>query len=200
MKEPAITPLTRSVGAEISGVDLSQPLDQEVLSRIKSAWLDYGVLVFRDQRLEDEHQVGFAERFGTIQVPRTRPGGGKHPAVLIIGNVTVDGQKGLLSNGEMQFHSDQCYYENPSWASTLYAIEIPSAGGNTLFADCRAAYDDLPESLKRRLDGLKALNVYDYDSNATSKSSQSSEDAPRFVHPVSAPTRKRSARGSTSIA
>ena len=91
---------------------------------------------------------------------------------------------GVLPDGEMQFHTDQCYYETPSRATILFAIEIPSEGGNTKFANAYRAYDALSPETKNRLKGLKAHNVYDYDANATIKSRESAPDAPRYEHPV----------------
>ena len=84
----------------------------------------------------------------------------------------------------MWFHSEQCYFEQPVAATVLYAVEVPSSGGNTRFANCRAAYDALDDGLKRRLDGLQALNAYDYGDNMQVKDGPRPADAPRFVHPV----------------
>ncbi|NNL64709.1 MAG: TauD/TfdA family dioxygenase, partial [Myxococcales bacterium] len=77
-----------------------------------------------------------------------------------------------------------CYYPNPAAATLLYAMEIPQEGGDTLFADCRAAYDTLPEETRRRCEGARALFVYDYDANATQKTAASASDAPQHEHPV----------------
>jgi taurine dioxygenase len=176
-----VKPLNRTVGAEIGGVDISKPFDDATYKEIRKAWLDYGVIVFRGQTLDDDQQLAFALRFGELQKVRTRPGSSEHPAIMYIGNAE---KKGVLATGDMQFHSDQCYYEHPACGSMLYALQIPSVGGNTLFADCRAAFDDLPAAIKKKAEGLKALNIYDYDANATEKAKESAADAPQFVHPV----------------
>ena len=84
----------------------------------------------------------------------------------------------------MMFHYDQCYYENPALGSTLYAIEVPDEGGNTLFANCRLAYEALDDGWKARLDGLRALHYYDYKRDPTLRPSTINPDAPQWVHPV----------------
>jgi len=84
----------------------------------------------------------------------------------------------------MHFHSDQCHQERPAKASMLYAIEVPSKGGNTLFANAYKAYETLPADIKRRLDGRKALNAYDYDTAATIRKAEVPEGAPSYAHPV----------------
>jgi len=84
----------------------------------------------------------------------------------------------------MQFHTDQCHQEIPAKASMLYAIEIPSVGGNTLFANAYLAYETLSADIRRRIDGRKALNAYDYDTAATIRKSEVPDGAPCYAHPV----------------
>ena len=108
-----------------------------------------------------------------------------HPGVMLISNIREDGKPiGALPDGEMQFHTDQCYMERPAMASMLYAIEVPKAGGNTLFANGYLAYETLPEAVKRRLAGRRALNAYDYDNAATIRGASVRDDAPFYAHPV----------------
>jgi taurine dioxygenase len=103
---------------------------------------------------------------------------------MYVANKKFDGMESVLPEGEMQYHTDQCYYETPSRATILFAIEIPAEGGNTKFANAYRAYESLDDAMKTRLQGLKALNVYDYDANSTIKRYESSPDAPRYAHPV----------------
>jgi taurine dioxygenase len=84
----------------------------------------------------------------------------------------------------MYFHSDQCYVEQPSKATTLYAVEIPRQGGNTLFANMYAAYETLPADVKRQIDRRKAVNVYDYANNPTVRGSTIREGVPHYAHPI----------------
>ena len=132
------TPLSAAIGAEIVGVDLRAPLDDAQFEWILEAWHRHCVLLFRDQRLEKEDQLRFAGRFGELsKVINKHSTNSGHPSVMLVSNIRQDGQLiGALPDGEMYFHSDQCYVERPSKATTLYAIEIPREGGNTLFAKC----------------------------------------------------------------
>jgi taurine dioxygenase len=180
-----IVPLSPAIGAEVIGVDLRHDLDDATFARIRDAWFEHCILLFRGQQIEDEDQVRFAGRFGELsKVLHQHDGHTRHPSVMLISNIRKDGKLiGALPDGEMYFHSDQCYMPRPSAATALYAIEVPRRGGNTLFANMYAAYDTLPEDVKRRLEGLKALNVYDYAANPT-KRGPVRPDAPQFAHPV----------------
>ena len=164
-----IVPLSPAIGAEVRGLDLSKQLPQETVDRIKDAWHRHIVLLFRDQRLDADDQVRFAGRIGPI-AKRGRPAQRRHedpsvnPTFTLITNIREDGKPiGSLPDGEMFFHHDTCYTEVPHRASFLYAIEIPSRGGNTMFANMYAAYDGLPRALKDALAGRTVLQVYDYD-------------------------------------
>jgi taurine dioxygenase len=180
-----VRPLSPAVGAEIVGVDLREPLDDATFAQILDAWHKHLVILLRDQTLSEEDQVRFAERFGPPARIHTKQFMQKHPAVMLISNIREDGKPiGALPDGEMHFHTDQCHQERPAMASMLYAIEIPSQGGNTLFANAYAAYESLPAELKRRIEGRKAVNAYDYDSAATIRGGDVSADAPSYAHPV----------------
>jgi taurine dioxygenase len=178
-------PLSGALGAEILGVDLSGPISDELFDNILRCWHDNVIILFRDQQLSEEDQVRFAERFGPLALSHTRRYTTANPAVMLISNIRENGRQiGALPDGEMQFHSDQCYQEKPAMASMLYAIEIPSAGGNTLFANAYRAYETLPQDIKRRLDGRKAMHAYDYDAAATMRGTRIKDGVPHFAHPV----------------
>ena len=181
-----VKPLAPKIGAEITGVDISRPLGEAEFKAIHGAWLKHQVLVFRNQTLSEDQQIDFGRLFGEIQTVRSAPGLYKNPYVLMVSNVVgPDGNKGALPDGEMQFHSDQCYRELPSQGSMLHAITIPSAGGDTLFANCYSAYDTLPRDVKQRLVGLRARQVYDYNLNPTQRGTREiAADVPTWVHPV----------------
>src|SRR5580704_16747792 len=180
-----IIPLSTHVGAEIRGVDLAHELDPDIASSLYAAWLKHLVLIFRGQTLTADDQRRFTMMFGEIQPPRSRPGErDPNNPVLYIGNVAIDGQRGELPEGDMQFHADQCYYENPAKGAVLYALEIPSRGGNTLFASTFAAYDSLPRDLREQADRMQVLFLYDYEKNANRKAPTDWADAPRHVHPA----------------
>jgi alpha-ketoglutarate-dependent taurine dioxygenase len=143
------------------------------------------VILLRDQELSEEDQVRFAEKFGPPAVIHTKQFVRNHPAVMLISNIREDGKPiGALPDGEMHFHTDQCHQERPAMASMLYAIEVPRAGGNTLFANGYKAYDTLPDALKLRIAGRKALNAYDYDAAAMKRGTRLADGVPSCVHPV----------------
>ncbi len=180
-----IVPLNPHVGAEVRGLDLAREIEPSVAAELYAAWLRHHVLVFRGQALTADDQRRFTLLFGEIQPPRSRPGQrDPNNPVLYIGNATIDGQRGELPEGDMQFHADQCYYENPAKGAVLYALEIPSRGGNTLFASTGAAYDSLPEELREQIDRLQVLFLYDYEKNANRKAPTNWAGAPRYVHPA----------------
>lgn len=177
--------LSESLGALISGVDLKGELDDDTVAAIRQAWLDHIVLVFPGQQLSEADQERFGRTLGELQEVRTGQAIGEgHPAMMLITNVRDTGAPTVLEEGDMQYHYDQCYYEYPSEATILYAMEVPAIGGNTLFANCYDAYETLADDIKRRIDGRMALNVYDYAANPTHRGADINWDAPHWVHPV----------------
>ncbi len=179
-----VVPLSEGLGAEICGVDVSAPIPAEVLKAIKKIWFEWGVIIFKKQILTVESQTKFAEVFGELQKVRTVADAHPHPAVMMVTNVKSESMKAILPEGEMQFHSDQCYYERPAAGTMLYAIEVPPIGGDTLFSDCRAAYSSLGPDVRTKCENERALFVYDYGNNPTSKADISDAAAPRYAHPV----------------
>jgi taurine dioxygenase len=167
-KSAAVTvrPLSPALGAEILGVDLRDPIDEARERQLLEAWHQHLVILLRDQTLDEDTQVRFAETFGApAKITSGRTFSLKHPSVMLISNIRQDGKPiGALPDGEMHFHTDQCHQEIPAKATILYAIEIPRQGGNTLFANAYTAYETLPEEIKRRIAGRRALNAYDKDS------------------------------------
>lgn len=174
--------LSPYIGAEVLGIDLSQPLNDEIAQAIRDLWEESSVLLFRNQTLTDDDHVRFVELFGTIQQPIFKTAEAsvfaKHPSVVLISNVTLDGKLiGAVPNGELLFHSDYAYLEHTGKASCLYSIEVPSSGGDTRFASAYAACDALSSELRERLQSLTALNVYSTDGGHA-------DDARRYVHPM----------------
>jgi taurine dioxygenase len=155
----AITPLTDHTGAEIVGLDCSQPVDAETRATLNRAFANHHVLVMRDQHFAPDQFVAAAQLFGELQPhdkkERHVPG---HPAVEYITNQEiVDGRR--IIPGET-FHTDHSNHPRPPKATTLFAVELPSSGGDTQFVNTHDAYDDLPEETKRKIDGLKVVHVY----------------------------------------
>ena len=177
--------LSAPIGARLTGIDLRVGLDDAVMTEIRQAWLENFVIVIPGQDLSGDDQIAYTEWFGPRQEVRTVKVLDKGPQnFMYVANKTIDGMESVLPEGEMQFHTDQCYYETPSRATILFALEIPAEGGNTKFANAYRAYESLNDAMKLRLQGLKALNVYDYAANSTMKLNESSPDAPRYAHPV----------------
>jgi taurine dioxygenase len=172
-----------SIGAEIRGINLNAPLHSDHVATLKKAWLDHQVLLFHNQDITADEQRKLVSCFGELQQPRSKIQRA-NPDILYVANVTVDGDEGQLPEGDMEFHTDQCYYDAPTAGAVLYAIEVPSKGGNTLFADMYGAYEALSPAMKQRLDGLNILFAYDYVKNAYHHSGKLPETAPRYVHPA----------------
>lgn len=156
-----IRPLPGSFAAEVVGLDLSQPLASDDFRRIHRAHLDHHVLVFRDQRISPEQQIAFSRRFGALQIHvlhQFHLTG--HPEILIVSNIVENDQPVGLGDAGHFWHSDLSYKETPSLGSMLLAQELPSEGGDTLFADQHAAWVALPPALKQRVRNLKAEHSY----------------------------------------
>ena len=189
-----VKPLSPALGAEIAGIDLRQDLSAATFAEIRDIWHKNLVILFRGQSLTEDDQIRFAQRFGELQ-KRTRPpeaineaGHTKYPQLtMLVSNIRENGKLiGSLPDGEMHFHSDQCYLEKPATGTFLYAIEVPSEGGDTLFLNMYKAYETLPSELKARVDGRKALNAYLYDSTtrAVNGSQVDFTAHPHFIQPI----------------
>lgn len=165
-----ITPLTTHVGAEISGIDISQPQDATTVEVLNEAFNQYVALVFRDQNLSKQQQLDFASHFGPLGVRRNAPKdirAGKEATkghVMLVTNIPEEagGKEGSYGDGEMWFHADSCYYEIPNRATFLYSVELPTEGGNTRMNSMYAAYANLSQELKDKLEGRKILQIHDH--------------------------------------
>lgn len=183
-------PLSPALGLEIVGVDLRREIDAAAFGAIEQAWRDGLVILFRNQTIDEDDQVRFARRFGELQ-GRPRPASMraesrvKHPEIMLVSNIRENGKPiGSLPDGEMQFHSDMCYIEKPAKGTFLYAIEVPSAGGDTLFLNMYKAYETLPADLQVRIEGKRALNVFQYGSTSREGNTPDFSVHPHHVHPI----------------
>src|SRR5580698_1427078 len=166
-----VTPTHPDFFAEISGIDLAQPLKPADRDAIEDAINRYAVVVFHNQKLDDGQQIDFAGHFGPIHssAQRARHQSIKHrlerTEIADISNLDGDG-KVLEVNARRRldwlanrlWHTDASFRAIPGALSMLYAHIVPDEGGDTEFADMRAAYDALPDSTKRQLDGLVAIH------------------------------------------
>lgn len=169
-----IKALDGPLGAEITGLDLSEPLTDEQFTGIYSAWLEYSVLLFREQSLTETSLVQFSSRVGELELPpasenRARgDGGATLPEIWTISNVKVNGVAiGGLGNLEADWHTDMSYLESPPIASVLYAREIPATGANTSFANMTAALAGMAPALRQRVETQKVLHDSAYTSVGT---------------------------------
>jgi taurine dioxygenase len=161
-----IRDLDAAVGAEVLGVDLAAPLDDATFTAIERAWDARGMLLFRGQRLTPAAHVAFSRRFGAVEVPTNRQYAlDGMPEVYVVSNIVEGGRNIGNADAGRVWHTDSSYMKVPSRGSLLYAVEVPRDDrgqplGDTLFASMTAAYDALPEAMKRRCEGLQAVHDY----------------------------------------
>ena len=152
----SLMPLTPTIGAEVSGIDLAHPLAPADKAALRQALLDWKVLFFRDQHITTDQHLAFARNFGELEVHPFAPSKGGYPEVLAI---THDRD----SRGrENTWHSDVTWRLEPSLGSVLRALEVPPVGGDTLFADMYAAYEGLSDDVKAEIDGALAVHDFTY--------------------------------------
>jgi taurine dioxygenase len=147
-----VRPLTGTFGAEIYGVDLSEPLNDEVFAEVRRAWIENKVVFFRDQELTPEQHRDFAGRFGGFQKPGFVPTLKDYPEVRRQ-KVTPDS-----FSKDITWHTDDSFLEIPSKGSVLYALKVPEAGGDTVWGDLSAAYAALSDQMQSLLSDLVAVH------------------------------------------
>ena len=168
-----VTPLSSACGAEIKGVDLTRPLSEGTVEAIKDAWGKHLVLVFRGQKVSQDDQLRFASYFGDLGSRKKAPEQLRSRAE----GIQQDHEKGparhqhqgrrqpigAFGDGEFWFHIDSGYSSRPYKYTFLYALELPSTGGNTMFSNMYKAYEAVPAALKEKLKGKKALHIHEYN-------------------------------------
>ncbi len=189
MSELCVSPLSKIMGAEIENVDLSAPLPDAVFGQIGRAFLDHKLLVFRGQELSPGQIQAFAERFGPIEVHTVRrPDGSVLDGVHAVTNLDAEGKPSQKPhiNANYFWHSDKSHYAAPALLSMLYAVELPPDGGETEFANMAMAYAELPPVRKRRIEGLKVENDFEYAMTNVGKvlTEDERQATPPVVHPL----------------
>jgi taurine dioxygenase len=193
-RSPRITviPASQAFGAEIHGVDLRM-IGSDDFFGIYRAWLDHSVLLFRGQNLTDEDLIAFSRRFGELDWAPVQESGRRfvegHPEIYVVSNVMENGMPiGSLGSGEATWHTDMSYLQDPPKASILYAVEVPSSGGNTYFTNMYRAYESLPDELKRRIEGLALKHDGTYNSGGYVRQGITAVDdpvtSPGTYHPL----------------
>ena len=160
MPAPQLRSLGQALGSEVTGIDLSQPLDAATFDWVARAFAEYPVLVFRDQDLGAAELAAFGRRFGTPRMHALiKYRHADCPEVSWLTNVEADGNVDWYGvKRATDWHTDSTYENELPLLAILHAKEVPSAKGGTMFADMRAAYDALPEARKQQLSGLTALH------------------------------------------
>lgn len=185
-----IVPTGAAVGAEIRGVDLSRPVDDQSFAAVERAYNAHGVIFFRGQAITPDGLLALTQRFGDLQFNTF---GEKHglpgwPGIVLISNVEEDGRDiGVKRAGE-RWHSDMCYTPKPPRGTILYAREVPVQDGlplgDTCFAATHAAYDALPDAMKRRIAGLRAVFDFAGRVRATPITQAQIDAFPPVTHPI----------------
>lgn len=155
-----ITPLSSHTGAEVRGVDLTQPIDAGLRDRLNAAFVEHSVLVFRDQRLSPPQLLAAVQLFGDL-LPQhnTRFALPECPQIHYISNQDSypDGKRYIPGEG---YHTDHSNAAEPPKATVLHAVQLPDHGGDTQFVNMHRAYADLPETTRVRIEELRAIHVY----------------------------------------
>ncbi len=181
-----ITPLAPALGAEIEGVDLSQPLSDDTIGQIRQALLDNLVIFFHDQHLTPEQHLALGRCFGTLNIHAYVEGMADYPELMEVRKEPEDAR-----NFGGQWHADVSYLAEPPLGSILYAKEVPEVGGDTLWANLYLAYETLSPGMRKMLDGVtavhtpaKALGLRAQDGDQPSSIRMRSNSAMEMEHPV----------------
>ena len=184
-----VSRLSPHIGAEVRDIELRQTLDASTIAAIHDAWLDHSVIIFRNQELSQADLLRVTGYFGELgklaRPPEFFPKGYARllPNIMMISNIRENGQTiGALPDGEMMFHHDMLHAEVPHNATLLYSMEVPTHGGDTLFASGYAAYDTLDSETKQAIEGKRAHNFYNYGSTLRGKGGVEAHS--EAVHPV----------------
>lgn len=148
--------LNPTIGAEIGGVDLTQPLTAQLRETLRALLLKHKVLFFRDQDITRDQQVAFALNFGELYA---HPTGGVETH-RVVQPIAAENFKKYVANGESHWHTDTSWRIDPSFGAVLRAVTIPEVGGDTIWADGAAIYRGLPEDLKAKIDDLYVIHDY----------------------------------------
>ncbi len=152
-----VRPQTGTFGAEIAGIDLTQPIDSDTAAELYATWLEYSVLFFRDQPITPPQYIAFAKIFGDELMEK-----GRHPQLEGYPHIWIQEYPFMLQGpiSDFTWHSDASFMDVPLKATALYAVDVPDAGGDTAWCDMRAAYEDLSDKMQHMLSGLTAVHDF----------------------------------------
>ena len=159
----SIQPISRACGAEVTGIDLTRPLQAQAVQQLHKALGENGLLLFRNADLAPQQHIALSRQFGPLEThvvgEFNLP---EHPEVFVVSNVTEEGKlKGAVYAGQY-WHSDLSYMKKPSLGSLLLCREMPEVGGDTMWANMYLAYDALSDVMKKFLSGLRAIHDYSH--------------------------------------
>lgn len=178
-----LKPLSEGLGVEITGIALEQ-LIPDNLDFIYQIWLRHHVVLIRNSPITEEAQICLGKRFGRVEKARKASPLASHPEIMVISNIREGGQElGSLPDGELVWHYDRVHQPIPNKAGILHALQLPSSGGETRFANMCRVYESLPDDLKQVLSGLSALNTYQYG-QTRAEDKRLSAETPSSVHPM----------------
>jgi taurine dioxygenase len=186
MPEIRVAPFSKHLGADISGADLTKPLDDAAMKAIVGALHDYGVIRLRGPFMPDINLVNFAQRFGTSKYSLSEFVDKCHPELVIVSNIEINGKTIGLKDAARKWHSDLSYMKSPNPISILYAHEVCKQGGGTQFVSMVRAWETLPKDMQDRLDGLEAVHSIE-NYGFTGKDGMPAEQRknyPEVTHPV----------------
>ena len=165
-----IRTISEAFAAECVGIDLSAPINDPTLGKIKDAFAAHPVLLFRGQSLTPQQQIAYSRKFGELEIHVSKQYLlSEHPEILLLTNErNPDGSRISIADGGTGWHSDLSYLAKPAMGSLLYAVRTPSdpkSAQDTEWGDMYRAYETLPDKIRRRIDGLKAIHVFNQDLN-----------------------------------
>ena len=192
-----IVPTGATLGAVVTGVDLAA-LDAAALAEIERAWDEHAVLAFPDQHLTEAEQAAFSRRLGPLERSLTQNNVGADPEIIVLSNMRDDGTlwaaesaHGLFLEGNNYWHTDSSYKRIPSKGSALAARVVPETGGETAFADMRAAWDALDPGMQAYLEDKSAVHSYAYSQGRVGGTEALSEAEWEALPPVEHPILRR---------
>jgi taurine dioxygenase len=182
-----VKPFETAIGAEISGVDLGRPLDDETYALVRQAYNERGVIFFRGQSLDAEQFQAFGRRFGALTQSRLYP----HKVAGYDDLQEILKEEGADTNNGGQWHTDQSFRQHPIMGTALVARKVPASGGDTAFINMSAAYDALSDGLKETLRGMRAVHTNDSEKQSRRRAELNRDLPPgkqiqpeQTVHPV----------------
>ncbi len=187
-----VTPLSPALGAEIGNADIAAGINAEDFRDILDAWHQYGLVVLPAQTITEDQQIAFGARFGELapwsRFSEEQEGESNSSYIMLVSNLKENGEYiGSLQEGEIQFHSDGIYTEDPVAATMLYAVQPTTHGGETAYGNMYLAYETLADDIRTKIGGLKAHHAFTYNSLVTSDNKTKMADnaaVTAYDHPI----------------